>query len=1220
MKKITLLISIILISFSVFSQEYKGFEASRRVKGAMAIRYTAASSLPSFVMFSTDEQPAISQFKEWLVLNFKLQSSFGLKELSRETDQMGQVHIRFQQVCENVPLREAIIVVHSQQNKVLSFNGQLFVNAKPSQSVSIDEPSALNIALKFTGATTYKWQIPSEEAFIKTFEKNPAATYFPKAQLFILQDKEAGSRYAYKFDVYAHEPLSRADVYVDAVDGKIIFVNNRIRHSDSLGTANTKFSGVKNIITNYSNNQFSLQESARGDGIATLNLLTGSNYGSAVDFIDFDNNWNNINAQKDEIATDAHWGMEKTYDFFYQKFNRNSIDDLGFALISFVHYQVSYANAFWNGQYMTFGDGNSSMQPLVALDIVAHEISHGLTEFTANLDYQDESGAMNEGFSDIFGACIEKFGKGGSGTWTMGEDIGMIMRSMANPGQYGDPDTYLGNNYYIGTADNGGVHTNSGILNYWFYLLTMGGNGTNDNGVAFHVNGLGIDTAAAIAYRTLTFYLSPTSQFIDARYYAIQAATDLYGPCSQAVISTTNAWQAIGVGGAFIPGVQAGFSALVKNFCAPPATAQFINSSNNAGTFLWYFGDGGTSTQMNPTHVYANYGNYAVKLVSDGGSCGIDSVIKTEYIRVDSTLPCQTYLPISGSQTFTSCSGVLYDSGGPNNYPDNSNSVATIDVLGASSIKLTFLSFDFEQGYDYLNIYDGNSVNAPLIGSYDGTQLPNGGIIQSTTGSITIEQLTDQGLSQAGFVADWQCVLPSLPPVVLFENDTFSCSGVVNFIDKSLNGAISWLWNFGDGSTSTQQNPTHSYAQSGNYSVSLKVSNTIGNTTLVKNSALRVKFPNLPQAVSNSSCTAGSLTISANTPYGNIHWYDVAVGGSLLDTGSSFVTPSITQSTTYYAENVVNHPVVSGGKASNAGGGGYLTAEQSLIFDVYKTVVLKQVKVYADAAGSRTIKLQNSAGSVIATKTFSVTVGGNYIQLNFTIPVGSNYMLTGSNLWRNNASVNYPYLIGNYVNIKSSSAGTDPLAYYYFFYDWKIQEPECHSDRVPVYAYINSLAPVANFGILNNDPSFTFNDNTVNKGANLWEFGDGAISTVDNPQHTYLANGNYTVKLSVDNGCGTSTKNQSLIVFLVSGLDDNAKDNYKVYPIPAHEKVWINLGINNNFSKYEIYDVSGRKIKFAEFEKTTEIIELNTAYLTEGIYILKLYDNGVIHSVKLIIQ
>src|SRR5207244_255216 len=124
-------------------------------------------------------------------------------------------------------------------------------------------------------------------------------------------------------------------------------------------------------------------ETGRGNGVETYNLRQGTNYGSASDFTDNDNTWNNVNAAKDQYATDAHWGSEKTYDFYFKVLGRNSIDNAGLKIKSYVHYSVSYLNAFWDGYKMTYGDGSSGYTPLTSIDIAGHEISHGVTQYTA---------------------------------------------------------------------------------------------------------------------------------------------------------------------------------------------------------------------------------------------------------------------------------------------------------------------------------------------------------------------------------------------------------------------------------------------------------------------------------------------------------------------------------------------------------------------------------------------------------------------------------------------------------------------------------------------------------------------------------------------------------------------------------------------------------------------------------------------------------------------
>ncbi|MBL0144603.1 MAG: M4 family metallopeptidase [Chitinophagaceae bacterium] len=397
-------------------------------------------------------------------------------------------------------------------------------------------------------------------------------------------------RLAYKLDIYAQYPMSRQIVYVDAANGNILGKREVIHTTNATGSAVTAYSGTQTITTDYTGTTYRLRETGRGNGINTYNMKTaGTSYAAAVDFTDADNVWNNVNANKDQYATDGHWGTEKTYDYYFTKFNRNSVDNAGFALNSYIHTNLvafgypDNVNAFWDGSRMTYGDGNTTYSPLTALDICGHEITHGVTERTSNLTYSNQSGALNEGFSDIFGTAIEFYAKGTSGNWLIGENIGASFRSMSNPNTYSQPDTYLGTYWYTGTADNGGVHTNSGVLNFWFYILSQGGSGTNDIGSAYTVTGIGIDKAAAIAFRTNTVYLTASSNYAAARTYAIQSATDLYGAGSAEVIATTNAWYAVGVGAAYNTG------------CGVPSALTSSAITSSGATLSWTAGSNAVS-------------------------------------------------------------------------------------------------------------------------------------------------------------------------------------------------------------------------------------------------------------------------------------------------------------------------------------------------------------------------------------------------------------------------------------------------------------------------------------------------------------------------------------------------------------------------------------------------------------------------------------------------
>ncbi len=510
-----------------------------------------------WVEFTPGQAPAFTGKQVYLIDEAKkISFSSSVREFSKESDALGYQHYRMQQVVNKIPVENAIYIAHVKNARLLSQNGKWVKNfpASLANTAAISEAGALSNALEFIGAKTYKWQDAEEEAFIRAESNNPAATFFPKASLVYYSGETdviaSEIRLAYKFDIYASNPVSRKIIFVDAVNGTVLGSRDLIHETDAAGTAVTGYSGTQAITTDLNGSSYRLRETGRGNGIQTFNMKKGTSYGRAADFTDADNNWNNVNTSLDQYATDAHWGAEKTYDFYKNNFNRNSIDNNGFAIKSYVHYSRNYFNAFWDGSRMTYGDGNSSdnFKPLTAIDVCGHEITHGLTSFTANLTYSGESGAMNEGFSDIFGTAIEWYARPAKSDWLIGGDF-YIIRSMSNPNAYSQPDTYKKTYWYTGTGDNGGVHTNSGVLNFWFYLLSAGGSGTNDNLFAYTVSGLGITKAQAIAYRTLTTYLVSTSNYAGARTASIQAATDLYGAGSNEVTQTINAWNAVGVGG-----------------------------------------------------------------------------------------------------------------------------------------------------------------------------------------------------------------------------------------------------------------------------------------------------------------------------------------------------------------------------------------------------------------------------------------------------------------------------------------------------------------------------------------------------------------------------------------------------------------------------------------------------------------------------------------------
>jgi Zn-dependent metalloprotease len=471
-----------------------------------------------------------------------------------DQDELGFSHHRFQLFHGAYPVEGAIYLIHSRQGRAESSNGYLPAPpALPASQQALSAAQARQIALAHLAAARYAWEDAAAEAQLRRISGNPATSFYPQPELLIAdadfnpQTPEAW-RLAWKVDVYALQPLTRQWIYVDARSGEV-FKSLETLHSDNApGIAETRYHGTRSITTDSSAIGYRLREQGRGLGVAieTYDLNRSTSTVNAVDFTDSDNYWDHANADFDDAATDAHWGAEVTYDYFLQRHSRNSFDNQGAPILSYVHYDSAYFNAFWNGAWMTFGDGNGD--PLTPLDIVAHEFTHGVTQFTAGLYYAYESGALNESFSDIFGNAVEFENDTAQADWRIAERLGSAFRSMERPRDYGNPESYRGSFWSYGTFDNGGVHINSGVQNRWFYLLVNGGSGVNDQGRAFAVQGIGLQKAAQIAYRNLAFYLTPTSQYADAREGSIQAAVDLFGKCSPEYQAVVNAWHAVQLG------------------------------------------------------------------------------------------------------------------------------------------------------------------------------------------------------------------------------------------------------------------------------------------------------------------------------------------------------------------------------------------------------------------------------------------------------------------------------------------------------------------------------------------------------------------------------------------------------------------------------------------------------------------------------------------------
>ncbi|MBW3112973.1 M4 family metallopeptidase [Bacillus sp. MCCB 382] len=503
----------------------------------------ASSKAPETIVFDylTEKQKT---FK------FKGDSKLSFKVIEKQKDDLGFTYLRIQQVYKGTPVYGSVLTAHVNKKGVLTA-----LSGAPA--ANLDEKQNLKQTKKLSKKEAVS---TAEKDLIKAVGSQPDYEYAPKSDSVIyVKDGEAHYAYLVNYNFLAPEP-GNWNYFVDAVTGDILGKVNEIHEAgkgagkpgggggaaggtDTVGSGKGVLGDTKSLNTYLSSSTYYLQDRTRGNGIFTYDASNRTRLPGSL-WADSDNVFN---ASYDAAAVDAHYYAGTTYDYYKNTHNRNSYDGNGAALKSTVHYGRNYNNAFWNGQQMVYGDGDGSTFVSLSggLDVIAHELTHAVTDTTADLIYQNESGAINESMSDIFGTLVE-FDANNNPDWEIGEDIytpnksGDALRSMSDPAKYGDPDHYSVR--YTGTQDNGGVHINSGIGNKAAYLLSQGG---THYGVK--VTGIGTAKTGKIYYRALTQYLTPTSNFSQLRSAAVQAATDLYGAGSAEVASVNAAYNAVGV-------------------------------------------------------------------------------------------------------------------------------------------------------------------------------------------------------------------------------------------------------------------------------------------------------------------------------------------------------------------------------------------------------------------------------------------------------------------------------------------------------------------------------------------------------------------------------------------------------------------------------------------------------------------------------------------------
>jgi Zn-dependent metalloprotease len=355
-------------------------------------------------------------------------------------------------------------------------------------------------------------------------------------------------------------------VISDATSGAFIGAFDEIE--TVVGTGKSRYSGTVSIdTTQVSTTSYAMIDPLHPGGYTCdMNNTTTT----CTTFTDADNSWGNgADTHRQTAAVDAHFGATKTFDYYKNTHGRNGIFGDGTGVPSRVHYGNAFVNAFWNGSSMTYGDGAGNVRPLVSLDVVAHEMTHGVTSHVVpgGLTYSHESGGLNEATSDIFGSMVEFYAgvSADPGDYLIAEKInfngdGTPMRYMYNPALDG-----VSHSCWSTTTKDLDVHNSSGVGNHFFFNLAEG-TGNTSYGTSplcttmANMAGIGRTKAAKIWFRALNLYFVSNTTYVNttnpgntARAYTIQAAVDLYGPCSGEVQAVKLAWKAVNVSGALSP-------------------------------------------------------------------------------------------------------------------------------------------------------------------------------------------------------------------------------------------------------------------------------------------------------------------------------------------------------------------------------------------------------------------------------------------------------------------------------------------------------------------------------------------------------------------------------------------------------------------------------------------------------------------------------------------
>jgi bacillolysin len=432
-----------------------------------------------------------------------------------EVDELGMSHARFQQMVHGVPVAGAELMAHYDRVGHLT---SIDANYVPDLADLDVNPTVL--------ASTALATVKADIAVRSSVDESVLETEDQRLVVYVETGKTA--RLAFEHRVRAMTATEPA-IWIITVDAKTGDVLHRYNNLQTIqGQGNGVLGDAKQFEVSNATAGFVMTDAASGVQVRTLTAEQQQVRGAPVTSTQ-QNSWD-TGVPGAGAAVDAHFNAAAVFKYYKDTHARNAINGSGGALISTVHFGVSYDNAAWDGSGMLYGDGGQLFRPLsVSLDVVGHEFTHGVTERTSKLVYENQPGALNEAISDIFGAFIEHSVKpDATNNWKLGETVtksGGPLRDMQNPGQGLDAQPTHMTRFVNTQQDNGGVHINSGIVNNAAYLMTA--SGTNSVSKVEVKYGIGWEKSEKLWYRANTKYFLANTNFGQAAQGILQAATDV---------------------------------------------------------------------------------------------------------------------------------------------------------------------------------------------------------------------------------------------------------------------------------------------------------------------------------------------------------------------------------------------------------------------------------------------------------------------------------------------------------------------------------------------------------------------------------------------------------------------------------------------------------------------------------------------------------------------